>query len=958
MPTATQAKRTTTQASQAGSYAFTVNGKPVTIQADSHFPLLWALRDNLKLTGTKFGCGIGECAVCLVDVDGKPTHSCITTVSQVAGKKVTTIEGLARDGTLTAVQQAWIDEQVPQCGWCQSGQIMMAEALLREHPKPTAEQMNGAMFQVLCRCGTYPRVKCAINRASGQANGAGHPTLIAPPAAAGTAGKPTTLPLEHIGDQNAGNVKVSKRQAEAAQVSDGLRLGTRYRTTGQGSRVARRTAQSSVNVQAAFEQSADAPTAQQQAAQFTPNCWVTIRRDGTTVIESSHSEQGQGILTGIMSAIVDEADADWDKVEVYEAGLSSEAPYISHSITGGFTMMDDLARLRHAGATVRAMMKSAAASIWKVPAAEIETYKGVASHLASGQTSNYGDLVKTARDLPLPANVTLKTPSEWQLIGKWVPRIDIPEKVDGSAIYPIDMDLPGMLVGVPVIGYTYNSTVRWYDDSTTLKVPGVKKVVEVPVFASGYPQALLVLADNYYAASLGAQELRVVWNDYPANQLNSRDIMGKLRALAEQPGTRTLSNDGDVKDAFTRADHVIERYFQTPYLAHLPMAPLNAVANVHDGKIDVWAGLAAPILAFADVVLEMGLIERPDDLVIHQPYVGGQFGRTNDWDHVLYAVYGSQQAGVPVKVIYDRVTDTRADTYWPAGGIKIRVGVDKAGTPVGWQFNMVFRDLTSQTKFAAMGAFERTPGGIPYDPFPFRTIVDSFAYPAPAFQVQHRDPDVNVPAGALRGVGATPNTFAVERMVDELAKHAGIDALAYRKSLIKDARLMTVLDEAAKRANWGKKLPAGSAQGISVAIYDTSRYACIAEASVTPEGKITVSRVTVVADPGIVVDPGSVTTQIEGGVIFGLSNLLHGGIDIVGGGTAQANLDTTHFLRFNEVPEIDVALISTDNTPGALGEIGTIGVTGAVANALSRASGVGQYKFPFEAVDLIPSPNH
>ena len=153
-----------------------MNGKPVTIQSDSHYPLLWALRDDLKLTGTKFGCGIGECAVCLVDVDGKPTHSCITPVSQVVGKQVTTIEGLAKNGKLTAVQQAWIDEQVPQCGWCQSGQIMMAEALLREHPKPTDKDMDGAMFQVLCRCGTYPRIKNAIKRASGQATGSSQPT--------------------------------------------------------------------------------------------------------------------------------------------------------------------------------------------------------------------------------------------------------------------------------------------------------------------------------------------------------------------------------------------------------------------------------------------------------------------------------------------------------------------------------------------------------------------------------------------------------------------------------------------------------------------------------------------------------------------------------------------------------------------------------------------------------------
>jgi isoquinoline 1-oxidoreductase subunit beta len=937
----------TTRSSVPKSYEFVVNGKRVTIQSDSHYPLLWALRDDLKLTGTKFGCGIGECAVCLVNVDGKPTHSCITPVSQVVGKKVTTIEGLAKDGKLTALQQAWIDEQVPQCGWCQSGQVMMAEALLREHPKPTDKDMDGAMFQVLCRCGTYPRIKNAIKRASGQATDSGHP---APQASPGAAGTTVPVPLEHINKVLGAKVKLGKNtKAEAADVKDGLRFGTYYRAAGH---LANPTT-------ATFEQSADAPTAQQQAATFNPNCWVTIRRDGTTVIESSHSEQGQGILTGIMSAIVDEADSDWDKVEIYEAGLTSEAPYISHSITGGFTMMDDLARFRHAGATVRTMMKTAAANTWKVPLDEIETHKGVASHKASGKTATYGDLVRTARDLPVPTDITLKTRAEWDLIGKWVRRVDIPEKVNGSAIYPIDMDLPGMLVGVPVIGYTYGSTVRWFDASTTLKVPGVKKVVEVPVFASGYPQALLVLADNYYAATLGAQELRVVWNNYPANQLNSREIAGKLRALADQPGTRTLRDDGDVKAAFARADHVIERYFETPYLAHLPMAPMNAVANVHDGKIEVWAGLATPMAAFLDIILEMGLIEHPDDLVIHQPYVGGQFGRANDWDHVLYALYGSQQSGAPVKVIYDRVTDTRACTYWPAGGIKARVGVDKAGMPVAWQINMVCTDMANQPKFAAfLAGFERTPGGIPYDPFPFRTIVDSFAYPAPAFQVQHTDPDVKVPAGFLRGIGAMPNTFAVERMIDELAKHAGTDALAYRKSLIKDARLMAVLNAVAARANWGKKVPAGAAQGISVGIYDNTRFACIAEASVTPAGKIAVTRLTFVVDPGIVVDPGSVHGQVEGGAIFGLSNLLHGGIDIVGGGTVQANLDTTHFLRFNEVPKIDIALISTDNRPGALGEIGTIGVAGSVANALSRASGVGQYKFPFEAVDLIPSPNH
>src|SRR5262249_35387230 len=289
MAAPTRFKSTKPQPGKPAGDQFTVNGKDVTIKGASHYPLLWALRHDLKLTGTKFGCGIGECAVCLVHVDGKPTHSCITTVSQVAGKKVTTIEGLATDGKLTALQQAWIDEQVPQCGWCQSGQLMMAEALLHEHPKPTAEDMDKAMFQVLCRCGTYPAIKRAINRASGQAT------------TTETEGKPAAVPVEPVSKQRVATVKIEKnKKVDKAHVSDGLRLGTLYRTTGQPGHLARETPNAAANVtqhlatHAIFEQSADAPTAQAQAAQLTPNCWVTIRRDGTTVIESSHSEQGQG----------------------------------------------------------------------------------------------------------------------------------------------------------------------------------------------------------------------------------------------------------------------------------------------------------------------------------------------------------------------------------------------------------------------------------------------------------------------------------------------------------------------------------------------------------------------------------------------------------------------------------------------------------------------------------------
>jgi isoquinoline 1-oxidoreductase beta subunit len=914
-------------------YEFHANGKPVSVEADSHYPLLWALRDDLKLTGTKFGCGIGECSVCLVDVDGKPTHSCLTPVSRVVGKKVTTIEGLTQNGKLTKVQQAWIDEQVPQCGWCQSGQIIRAEALLRETPKPTDEQIDKAMSDVYCRCGTYTRIRCAIKRASGQETGCDHPV----PTAAAKHASPTV------------KAKVSRHEeAPAHKVSDGLRFGTFYRRPGRFA-----------HPEAAVEQLAGTPSAEEQAGTFSPNAWVTITRDGTTIIESSHSEQGQGILTGIMATIVDEADSDWEKVEIFTAPLTSDTPYLMHSITGGFTMTDDFGLLGHAGATVRMMMKTAAAKVWNVPVEEVETHKGEAHHKASGRKTTYGELVPTARDLPIPSDFPLKSPDERQLIGKWIPRVDIPAKVDGSAVYPMDIDLPGMLVGVPVIGYTYGSTSYWYDDSATLRVPGVKQVVKVPVMGSGYPEALVVLADNYHNAYLGAQHLQVDWNDYPADQLNSDDIAAEIRVLANQPGLRKLRDDGDVEQALAGADRVIERYFATPHLAHLLMAPMNAVANVHDGKVEIWAGLAAPIGEYLDFMSEFSFFEHPQDIIHHQVYTGGQFGRAADWDHTLYAVFTSMTVGAPVKIIYDRVTSTRADMYWPASGFRLKVGVDKAGKPVAWQTHKVINDMSHTPRWAGMAAaWERTPDGQPYNPFPFRTIVDEFAYPVANYQVQHTDPKIPVPFGWLRGVGAQENTFTTERMLDDLADLTGIDPLAYRKSLIKDERLLTCLDSVAARGQWGKDLPANSAQGLATAIYAKTRVACLAEVSVSDKGKITIDRITIAVDPGIAIDPGSIHAQVEGGAIFGLSNLLYGGIDIIGGGTAQANLDTTKYLRFNEAPKkIDVAIISTENHPGAIGEPGSLIVYGAVGNAVSRASGVKQYSYPIKALNLIPSPN-
>ena len=148
-----------------------VNGTGYEIDAEADMPLLWALRDLLDIKGPKFGCGVASCGACTVWLDGVPVRSCVTALSDVSGE-VTTIEGLAPNGTLSAVQQAWEEQQVPQCGYCQSGQIMSAAALLRDIPAPTDADIDAAMEGNLCRCGTYPRIRAAIHRAAELAKGA------------------------------------------------------------------------------------------------------------------------------------------------------------------------------------------------------------------------------------------------------------------------------------------------------------------------------------------------------------------------------------------------------------------------------------------------------------------------------------------------------------------------------------------------------------------------------------------------------------------------------------------------------------------------------------------------------------------------------------------------------------------------------------------------------------------
>ena len=663
---------------------------------------------------------------------------------------------------------------------------------------------------------------------------------------------------------------------------------------------------------------------------FEPNVWVKIGADDSTTITLSMLEMGQGVMTSMPMLVAEELDLDWSKVQTVWAPADpryGNPNFGGAQLTAGSNSVRGMWQLlREAGASARSMLITAAAQTWNVPENTCTTDKGEVIHAASNRRLRYGALVDKAAALPVPKTVSLKSPKEFKLAGQSLPRLDIPEKVNGTAGFGLDVQRPGMLVARVVRCPVFGGKVESFNADKAKALPGVRNVVKI---SSG----IAVVADNYWAASKGVEALVVTWDEGPLKTLNSADIMKKYVALAEQPG-KVARNDGDAPAALKSNAKSFERSFELPFLAHATMEPMNCTADVRANSCDVWVPTQGQTASHEAAMAASGL--KADAVSIHTTYLGGGFGRRGEADFVTDAVETSKAVGKPVKVVWTREDDMQHDYYRPVTYLKMSGALDASGKPT-----VFMQRIVQQSLLKKLGSLP--PDGVD------RISVDGSAtlpYDIPNIRVEYTETDPGIPYGFWRSVGCSVQGYVVEAFIDEMAKAAGKDPYQFRRDLLgKQPRHRAVLDLVAEKSGWTKPLPAGRGRGIAMMEAFGSILAQVAEVSVT-NNAVKVHKVWCAVDCGWVINPDTVKAQMEGGTLFGLTAALKGEITIQNGRVVQRHFNDYPVIRHNEAPEVEVHLVSSTETPGGIGEPSTAIAAGALVNAVAAVTGKRIYKLP------------
>jgi isoquinoline 1-oxidoreductase subunit beta len=672
---------------------------------------------------------------------------------------------------------------------------------------------------------------------------------------------------------------------------------------------------------------------------FAPNQWLRIDRDGVVTIINSVPEMGQGSMTTMPMIVADELDADWDKIRIESAPTDPKVygnPVTGQMSYGGSRgVRDHLEPLRKAGAAARLMLRQAAAQEWGVPLDEVTTEPGVVVHAPSGRRLTYGQLVDKAQALPVPQNPPLKKKSEFRYIGKDVRRVDVPQKVNGQAVYGIDVKLPGLLVAsiekCPVVA---GGKVKSFDATATKAIPGVKHVVQV---SSG----VAVVADNFWTALQGRKALKVEWNDGPLGQLTSAEIAKEHATAAGQPGL-VARNDGDALATLAADGKTLDAVYLMPYLEHACMEPMNATAHVTADACSVWAPTQNPGGARETAARLTGLpVEK---VAVNTTFLGGGFGRRGRVDYVVDAVEVAKAiGGGPVKVLWAREDDMTHSFYRPNTHNVFRAALDAGGKPTAWFTRAVGAGLLRQLGSVPAGQIDGTS----------MAGLRDLAYDIPNVRIEWVDKDVGVPVGFWRSVGSSQNVFIVESFIDELAHQARQDPYEYRRALLgKAPRHKAVLELAATKANWGAPLPAGRACGIAVCFSYGSYTAHVAEVSVADDGAVRVHRIVCAIDCGIAVNPDQVKAQMEGGAIYALTATLYGQITLDAGRVQQTNFNTYPMVRIPEAPVTEVHILDSGQPPGGLGEPGVPTVAPAICNAIFALTGKRLRRLPIDRETL------
>ena len=668
-------------------------------------------------------------------------------------------------------------------------------------------------------------------------------------------------------------------------------------------------------------------------ATFAPNAFLRIDTDGSITVVVGRSEMGQGVATALPQLVAEELDVPWDQVSFAFAPAHPAYGKFGMQVTGGSTsVVQSWEPLREAGAKARWMLREAAAQEWGVLADQVQMQGGKALS-TDGSELTYGELASAAALLDVPKDVPLKDPADFQIIGKSAPRLDVPVKTTGEAVFGIDAGPSDTRVAVVARCPVFGGSVRSFDPAAALAVAGVDEVVELE-------SGVAVVASGYVAAKVGRDALVIEWDEGPGSGLDDAEIF--RRFAAAQDDGKTTRDDGDVDEAFAAGGRPIRATYRLPYLAHATMEPMNCTAWVRDGRCTVWTGTQfqnapAAVGGGARQVAAKAAGVAADDTEVHTTFLGGGFGRRAERDFVREAAELAGKLDGPVKVIWSREDDMQHDFYRPASHHELEAVLGRDGMPEAWQHRIATQSILQHLVPGWVPGFAGRWAGRE-DPTATEGASDQ-PYHVPNIRVTFAKVDLPIPVGFWRSVGHTHTAFVVESFIDELAHTARRDPYTYRRGLLGEhPRLLRVLDAVAKASDWGSAAPQGRARGIAMAESFGSFVAEVAEVSIRG-GRPRVHKVWCAIDCGVVVNPAIVQAQMESGIVYGLTAALYGEINIEGGRVVQSNFHDYRMLRMDEAPEVEVLLVPNGDAPGGVGEPGTPPIVPAVTNAIFALTG-------------------
>lgn len=663
------------------------------------------------------------------------------------------------------------------------------------------------------------------------------------------------------------------------------------------------------------------------------NAFIKITPDSKVTMVVKHLDMGQGVSTGLAAIVAEELDASWEQMD-WEFAPADASRYNNlfwgptQGTGGSSSIANSWMQLREAGAAARAMLVSAAAAQWKVPASEIQVSKGVVSH--GTKSATFGELVGKAATLPAPQKPALKDPKDFQLVGKTIPRQDSFEKTNGTAIYTQDIQLPGMLTAVVAYPPQIFGKVKKIDASKAKAAAGVIAVVEIP-------RGVAVIAENFWAANQARKLLQIEWDLSACETRSSSELFSAAHTAAAKSGHVAKSN-GDTAANLSAAKNIIEAKYELPYLAHASIEPLNCVVKADKTQCEMWYACQMPTIDQNEVGKLLGL--KPEQVKINTLYAGGSFGRRAcASDYVLdAAAIAKQLPGRAVKMVWTREDEMLNARYRPMAVHHIRGAVTNEGVPV-WQHHAVAPSILRGTPFEGMvrGPLDGT----------VVEGIEDMHYAIPHLQVQGTELSAKVPTLWWRSVGHSGNAFVVETFIDQLAKAAKKDPVIFRRELLANTpRALGVLNLVAEKSDWKKSLPKGVTRGIAVHKSFGTWVAQVAEVRVNADKSFKVERVICAVDCGVAVNPDVIRAQMEGGIGMGLSAALGEAITLKNGVVEQSNYHQYQLMRINAMPKVEVHIVPSAEMPSGVGEPGLPPIAGAVANALFAATGKAVTKLP------------